>query len=301
MDLLSEYLNYLAVEKGLAKNSRMAYERDLRKYLDFLKSENTDINQASTEQLILFLDLLRKTGQSPASVARIISATRSFYKFLLLEGHCSQNAAANVRTPKKPRYLPGVLSIEEIGRILDVSDNTPLGLRDRAILELLYSAGIRVSELTGLDVDDIDFESGYLTCFGKGSKQRVVPLGRAALDIAGRYLRDGRPALAKGYREKALIINSHGRRLSRQSCWKAVKKYAARAGVSPVYPHSLRHSFATHLLIGGADLRAVQEMLGHASIATTQIYTTLSRQDLKEIYLESHPRAKERGKGGQNG
>lgn len=294
MDQLSEFLNHLSVEKGLSLNSRMAYERDLRKYLDFLKSKNISFEDVDTDTVTSFLDYLKKIGLSPASRARNISALRSFYKFLLLEGYQGDNVVSDIDSPVKVRYLPGVLSVEQVKRILSFPDDTPIGKRDGLIIELLYSAGIRVSELVDLDIGDIDIDTGYLTCTGKGSKQRVVPLGRIATSATCEYLQNGRPRIMKNSGEKGLIINTRGTRLSRQSCWKIVKKYADRAGIKDVYPHSLRHSFATHLLTGGADLRAVQEMLGHSSITTTQIYTSLSRQDLKEIYSESHPRARKR-------
>lgn len=241
MDFPGEFLNYLTVEKGLAKNSRLAYKRDLRKYLIYLDDNKIDIKEISSEQITSFLDYLRRQGLRPASIARAISAVRSFYKFMVLEGYCQTSALTDTRSPKKIRRLPHVLSITEVLRMLDIKDQTPLG--------------------------------------------------HTALEVAGEYLANGRPRLVKVWREKALILNNRGRRLSRQSSWKIVKKYAERAGISSVYPHILRHSFATHLLLGGADLRAVQEMLGHASISTTQIYTALSREDLKEIYFASHPRA----------
>ncbi len=292
MDRLSEFLNYLSVEKGLSGNSRMAYERDLKKYLSYLESKNTKLEDVDTDRITAFLDHLKKVGLSPSSRARNLSALRSFYKFLLLEGYQGENVVSDIDSPVKIRYLPDVLSVAEVEKILSFPDDTPTGKRDRLIIELLYSAGIRVSELVGLDIGDVDIDSGYLNCTGKGQKQRVVPLGGVAARATREYLQNGRPRIVKNSGEKGLIINTRGTRLSRQSCWKVVKKYANRAGIKDVYPHSLRHSFATHLLAGGADLRAVQEMLGHSSITTTQIYTSLSRQDLKEIYFEAHPRAR---------
>lgn len=294
MELLAEFINYLAVEKGLSLNSQSAYRRDLKKYFFFLESRKIKLADAAADDITVFLNQMKKNGLNASSVARLVSSLRSFYKFLLLEGRLDSNAASDLHTPAKSKRLPEVITIAEVSRLLDVTDNTALGQRDRVILELLYGCGVRVSELRDLNVSDIDLDEGYLSCIGKGSKQRIVPLGNKAFEAVTQYFSNGRPQLAKKWMEKALILNVRGRRISRQSCWKIVKRYAARAGVENIYPHSLRHSFATHMLTGGADLRAVQELLGHASISTTQIYTALSRQDLKEIYLESHPRAGKR-------
>lgn len=294
MDLLSEFINYLAVEKGLSRNSQSAYRRDLKKYFVFLDYKKIRLTDAAPGDITAFLDHERKKGLNSSSLARLVSSLRSFYKFMLLEGRLESNAASDLHTPAGTKRLPKVITIAEVSRLLDFADDTALGRRDRVILELLYGCGVRVSELKDLNVGDIDLDEAYLICIGKGSKQRIVPLGHKALEAVSQYLSGGRPALAKKPAERALILNARGQRLSRQSCWKIVKRYAARAGVDNLYPHRLRHSFATHLLTGGADLRAVQELLGHASISTTQIYTALSRQDLKEIYLESHPRASKR-------
>jgi integrase/recombinase XerD len=294
--LLNEFLSYIAVEKGLSPNSCLAYKRDLKKYLEFLGEAGlTNIKQAEPELITGFLDSLRRAGQAPNSVARAVSGLRSFHKFLVLEGFTDANPTDHLRSPKKPLRLPAVLPLDQIESILSQPfPATPAGRRDRAIIELLYSCGLRVSELASLDVGDIDFEDGCLICTGKGSKQRLVPFGRRAAEALSDYL-PLRPVLSgQNYREKALFLNFRGKRLTRQSCWALLKRYAAKAGVEKVYPHRLRHSFATHLLTGGADLRAVQEMLGHSSVSTTQIYTSLSKQDLREIYREAHPRAKAR-------
>ena len=292
--MLNEFLGYLTVEKGLSRNTTQAYKRDLKKYLLFLKSrEIKKLSDVTPIIITEFLDFLRGQKQAPASVARAVASLRAFHKFLLVEEVLSTNPADDLISPKKPLRLPGVLSIHEVDLLLSQPfPLSPIGRRDRAILETLYAAGLRVSELVGLDVDDIDFEGSYLLCLGKGSKQRLVPFGDSAKGALEDYLSLRKMLGKENYRETALFLNARGTRLSRQSCWKLVKKYAGRAGIKKLYPHALRHSFATHLLKGGADLRAVQEMLGHASISTTQIYTSLSRTDRHEIYLESHPRAR---------
>jgi len=292
--LLTEYLGYVTVEKGLAHNSCLAYKRDLTKYLAFLDDFGiSKIDEVCPEIITGFLDALKRAGLAPASIARTVACLRGFHKFLVLEEMSSVNPTEDLVTPKKPLRLPGVLSIDQVEALLAQSfPKTPGGCRDRAMLETLYACGLRVSELIGLDTGDLDFDGGCLICTGKGSKQRLVPFGGGAGEAIQDYLAL-RSVLSKSrYRETALFLNARGTRLSRQSGWKIVKKYAANVGITRIYPHSLRHSFATHLLKGGADLRAVQEMLGHASVSTTQIYTSLSRDDLREIYRESHPRAR---------
>lgn len=291
---VSEFLAYLSIERGLADNTVKAYQRDLAKYQAFLEQKKVSYNTATAADITEFFNNLKQKNFSPASLARLTATLRAFYKFLLMEGLIKSSPTADLKTPKKPLRLPHALTIEQVEAVLNQKfPPTPAGYRSKAILETLYATGLRVSELTSLDLDDVDFEADYLICFGKGSKQRVVPFGSQAKKSLQAYLRFSRPVLLRNnWRQKALFLNARGGRLSRQSCWQIVKQAAKQAGIKKIYPHSLRHSFATHLLKGGADLRSVQEMLGHASISTTQIYTSLTKDDLKEIYLETHPRAR---------
>jgi integrase/recombinase XerD len=230
------------------------------------------------------------------SVARALSAVRSFHRFLVREGVTDRDPAAAVAQPRLPRSLPRPIPVEEVERLLDAPDpSTPAGLRDKAILELLYGSGLRISELTGSDVDDLELEDGSVRVLGKGGKEREVPLGSFAREAIEAYLTRGRPALASGATRGALFLNARGGRLSRQSCARLLGRYVRLAGIERrVTLHTLRHSFATHLLEGGADVRVVQELLGHASVATTQIYTLVSARHLREVYEESHPRARRR-------
>jgi integrase/recombinase XerD len=232
-----------------------------------------------------------------SSVARALAAVRSFHRFLVAEGEAELDPTAAAVRPRVPRSLPRPLSVEEVARIVEApSGQEPAALRDRALLETLYGAGVRVSEAVGLDVDDVDLEEGTVRVLGKGSKERIVPIGRMAREAVGAYLSGGRPALASARTRGALFLNTRGGRLSRQGCWHVLKASAARAGVRKrVTPHTMRHSFATHLLEGGADVRVVQELLGHASLTTTQIYTLVSEQHLREVYLTAHPRARRGG------
>lgn len=293
--LLREFLNYLSVEKGVSVNTLKAYERDLTSYLQFLESKNiSNINSLKRLDIVDYLAHLREVKYSPASISRKLAAVKSFHKFMIKEGLASKLPTSELRHPKLAKKLPIVLTVEEVNKILEQpKGREPLTLRDKAILELMYASGMRVSELVGLDIDDVDKESGTVRCFGKGSKERYVPIGSFAMEALNDYLESSRPKLMKKLRPTALFLNARGKRLTRQWCWKIFKHYVEQAGISKkVYPHSLRHSFATHLLAAGADLRAIQEMLGHAFISTTQVYTKLTRHDIKEIYLETHPRAR---------
>ncbi len=284
-----EYLNYLLVEKGVSRNTFQSYQRDLLDYLLFLRKKGLSLNKAQDEDLIAFLS---QKKYSPTTARRKISSVKGFYRFLLMEGKITQ-LNLDFSLPKIPKKLPEVLTIREINKLLNTPQgDSPVSFRDRALLEVLYGAGLRVSELISLNLGDISLKKGNLRCFGKGAKERIVPLGRYAIHALSHYLVRGRPLLVKGLRESALFVNQRGKRLTRQGCWLILKKYAKQAGIKKIHPHSLRHSFASHLLEGGADLRSVQELLGHSSITTTQIYTHLSKGKLREIYEAAHPRAR---------
>jgi integrase/recombinase XerD len=300
------YLDHLAVERGLSDNTLQAYRRDLARYLSFLAKRDVgkagEVDEAIVRSFLASLSASTHGEDDRAyratSVARTLSAVRSFHRFLLREGITPGDPAAGVMQPKIPRSLPRPLSVDEIARLLEAPDpRTPAGLRDRAILELLYGAGLRISELTGLDVDDLDLDEGSVRVLGKGGKEREVPVGRFAREAVDAYLTRGRPALASRSSRAALFLNQRGGRLTRQSCARLLGRYATLAEISRhVSLHTLRHSFATHLLEGGADVRVVQELLGHASVATTQIYTLVTKEHLREVYYTSHPRAR-RGSG----
>lgn len=291
--LVDDFLTYLAIERGLSGNTLQAYRKDLSDYLCFLKDKGeSDLTNIEIDFLLDYQTYLRKSYNS-RSVARKIAALRSFYKFLVREGMVENFPLAEVKSPRRSLKLPHVLSTQEVEILLEQpKDSHPLAVRDKAILEALYASGLRVSELVLLNTGDIDLSEGYLRCFGKGSKERVVPIGEKAIQALELYLVKSRPKLAKRLSEYALFLNVRGNRISRQSCWKIVKKYAKAAGIRRIYPHALRHSFATHMLENGADLRTVQELLGHASISTTQIYTQVNRSYLWEVYMRSHPRAR---------
>ncbi len=295
-DLLREYLNYQSVERGLAKNSIEAYKRDITNYLEFLeKKKISSVDKIDYQTVLDYLTKLKKKKLAPSTISRNAAAIKTFHKFLIREGLTENFPTANLKLPKTPRRLPKVFSVGQIINLLNQPQGlTPAGLRDKAILEVLYGAGVRVSELISLNIEDIDFESGYIRVFGKGSKERIVPIGSYALEAISDYLKKGRIKMTKGYYSDALFLNQRGKRLTRQGCWKILNKYAKQAGLKNVHPHSLRHSFATNLLQAGADLRSVQEMLGHADISTTQIYTHVSREHLKEVYMMNHPRARKR-------
>jgi len=303
-DPVGRFLDHLTVERGLARNTIDAYRRDLARYLDFLRSRGVaDPVRAGEPAISEFVAHLSRTEFAPgqryraASVARALAAVRSFHRFLVREGESEADPAEAVARPKVPRNLPRPLTVDEVAAIVGApaDDGTPVSLRDRAILETLYGAGLRISELVGLDVDDVDLDEGSVRAVGKGSKERLVPLGRYGVRAVQAYLVRGRPALAASRSGGALFLNQRGGRLTRQGCTNIVKSMARRAGLRKrVTPHMLRHSFATHLLEGGADVRVVQELLGHASVATTQIYTLVTKDRLREVYFDAHPRARRR-------
>ncbi|HEX9123837.1 MAG TPA: site-specific tyrosine recombinase XerD [Actinomycetota bacterium] len=298
---IQRFLDHVAVERGLAANTVQAYRRDLGRYRRTLSERGVHDGAAATrEDVAAFVAGLSASTHDDGrpyratSVVRALSTVRSFHRFLVREGDALRDPSSTVVRPRMPRSLPRPLSVEDVLKLLAApSDASATGLRDRGMLETLYGAGLRVSELTGLDVDDVDLEGRSVRVFGKGGKEREVPLGTYAREAVGAYLTRGRPLLATPRSRAALFLNHRGGRLSRQSCGRMVTEYARRAGIRKrVTPHMLRHSFATHLLEGGADVRVVQELLGHASVATTQVYTLVTEEHLREVYFTAHPRAR---------
>jgi integrase/recombinase XerD len=293
---ISSYLTHVQVEKGLASNTLSAYRRDMAKFEDFAKKRKLALNAVKGDDLVDFLASLYRQKLESKTVARHLVTLRNFFRHAQVQGLISEDPTAHLESPKIRRSLPGYLRLEEVEKLLELPDQkTPLGLRDRAMLEVLYSTGLRVSELTSLRVTDLDMKVGCVRCIGKGDKERLVPVGRKALGIVERYLRDGRTALSGPGRGSAgafLFVNRRGGRISRVGVWKIFSAYGRKAGLRvPLTPHMLRHSFATHLLERGADLRSVQLMLGHSDISTTQIYTHVVEERLKQIYKAHHPRA----------
>ncbi|HSK75405.1 MAG TPA: site-specific tyrosine recombinase XerD [Thermoanaerobaculia bacterium] len=290
--VLDRYLESLAVERGLAQNSVDAYRRDLSRLGEDLAKRGGDLTTADAQALSAHLRDLRRQGLSPRSIARALAALRGFYEHMVAAGDRVDNPAVNLLPPKLWKTLPNVLSEHEVEALLAAPDvNTPLGMRDRAMFELLYATGLRVSELVGLKLPQLRLDVGFLVAFGKGSKERVVPVGEQAEHWVKRYLREVRPELAAG-RHQAVFVNHRGEEMTRMGFWKILRKQGLEAGIRTSFsPHTLRHSFATHLLEHGADLRAVQTMLGHSDISTTEIYTHVHKERLKSLYDRFHPRS----------
>jgi integrase/recombinase XerD len=314
--LLVEHDTWLTVERGLAANSLAAYRRDLRRYAEFLRERGEqDPTAVSEETVLAYVEHLKSARDedgrarfAPASVARALVAVRSFHRFCLEEGFLAVDPSEEVGAPRVPQGIPKALTEAEVEALLGaVVGDTARALRDRAIVETLYATGIRISELVGLDRRDLDLDDGLVRVLGKGGKERIVPVGRSARDALGAHLAHGRPQLVRpdrttGADREAVILNVRGGRLSRQSCWKIVRTAGERAGLTGrLSPHVLRHSCATHMLERGADIRVVQELLGHASISTTQVYTKVSPERLKAVYEAAHPRARFPESGGRTG
>jgi integrase/recombinase XerD len=300
-DPVERFLDHLTVERGLSRHTVEAYRRDLRRYGGFLRKRRVrDPAAAGESDIEAFVANLSESEYVPgrryraSSVARTLAAVRSLHRFLLQEGDAGSDPAEGVARPRVPRTLPKPLSVDEVGALVAApGEDGVVALRDRALLETLYGAGLRISELVSLDVDDVDIEEGSVRAVGKGSKERVVPLGRYGVRALDRYLVRARPVLAAARSGAALFLNQRGGRLTRQGCTNILKSAARRAGLRKrVTPHVLRHSFATHLLEGGADVRVVQELLGHASLSTTQVYTLVTKDRLRDVYFSSHPRAR---------
>jgi len=291
--LLDQFLHYLTVEKGLAKNTLEAYSHDLNRFLDYLQEKRIeDVLGATKLDVRAFLLTLRVRKLSNKTIVRNLVAIRTFFRFLTQEGKLESNPVEDLESPQLAKTLPEILSLREVEELLEApKPQTPLGIRDQSMLEMLYATGMRVSELVSLQMNQLNLEGGYVLLFGKGSKERAVPLGAEAIKRVSDYLKGARQMLLKGKESPFLFLNRSGRKMSRQVFWKKIKTYGRRAGIrKKITPHLLRHSFASHLLARGADLRSVQMLLGHADISTTQIYTHVTGERLKQVHKRHHPR-----------
>lgn len=297
-EFLDLYLDYLAVEKGLAKNSLASYRTDLRKFGAWLEANSIDIASVERTQIVRYFQSLRSAGISARSVARALAAIRGLFRFLVAEKHLDHDPAENIDNPKLWATLPKSLQPSEVEALLRAPDrNAPDGLRDAAMLELLYATGLRVSELIRVKNEDVELDAGFLRTMGKGSKERIVPFGDSARAAIVAYIERGRPVFVKRA-DAHLFLSTRGTAMSRQSFWMKIVRYARQAGITAhISPHVLRHSFATHLLEGGADLRSVQELLGHADLATTELYTHVTDGRRRALYFEAHPHARRRTDG----
>jgi integrase/recombinase XerD len=290
LKVLKEFSTYLSVEKGLAPNSVDSYSLDLAKFAAFMDDRGKDLRCLQKQDIVDYLDMLRDRGAAVSSVCRSMSSIRGLARYMLEQGAIDEDPAENLTSPRKWASLPKALSIEAVRDLLQVKGTNSLALRDICMVELIYSSGLRVSELVGLKVMDFNLEAGYVRIMGKGSKERVVPVHERAIESIRRYLAELRPRLMKGRVSEYLFVTARGKPMTRQRFWQALKDYGKAAGVD-LSPHTLRHSFATHMLEGGADLRSLQKMLGHSDISTTQIYTKVSLSRAKEVHEKHHPRA----------
>lgn len=292
--IIEEYLKFIQIEKGLSENTIGAYRRDLKKYQLYMQEQKiAHIDFIDRQTIQECLGSLIDQGASAKSIARFISTIRSFHQFALREKYAAKDPTVLIETPKYEKKLPDVLDVEEVIQLLETPDLTENnGYRDRTILELLYATGMRVTELIQIEIDDVNLIMGFVKVFGKGNKERIIPLGDTVIEYLDTYINTVRPQLLKKTVTNVLFLNLHGRPLTRQGIWKLIKQYGLRANITKTLtPHTLRHSFATHLLENGADLRAVQEMLGHSDISTTQLYTHVSKTQIRQMYNQFHPRA----------
>lgn len=298
---IKRFLTYLSVEKGFSENTLAAYQNDLSQLAAFVEEEASKTGEMpswsnfSRQTMLAYQLNLKERNYAATTLARKIAAAKSFFKFMMTEGKITENPTQNVASPNVGRLLPKPISLKQVRLLLDqpAKQSTPEAKRDRAMLELLYASGMRVSELISLNLDDIDIEGGFVRCLGKGNKERMIPIYRQAAIVVDEYTREARPQIVRRDSEKALFLNRRGERLTRQGFWQILKGYAKAAGLdAEITPHTLRHSFATHMLSGGADLRSVQELLGHANISTTQVYTHLTSDHVRHTYEKAHPRAK---------
>jgi len=292
--MLKQFIVYLAEERQLAPNTVESYERDLASYIHFIgMRKGLRLEEATKSHIAQYLQELKRLGRAPATLSRALVSIRRFCQYLVREGMIGSDPTAGLETPKLEKRMPKIISVQDVERLLEAPDtSSPAGMRDKAMLELLYATGIRVSELISLNTDDVNPELGFVRCVGQRAKERIVPLGRVAAGWLEKYAGTMRGALVREADERALFVNQHGARLTRQGFWKIIKRYARESHIdAEITPHTLRHSFAAHLLENGADLRAVQEMLGHSDISTTQVYMQMAKPRMKEIYDRSHPRA----------
>lgn len=295
-NIIQEFLATLRVEEGLADNTVASYQNDLKKFQNYLSEQKIDsVTKIKQSDIIWQINQLNEAGLAVTTLSRYLSSLRHFFRFLRLENIIENNPMEKIALPKNRKHLPQVLSLDDVERLLEIPDiNTALGLRDRAILEVMYATGMRVSELINLKLGDVHLELGFIQTIGKGDKERIMPLGEIAQEWLVRFVNEGRIKLVRDEEQthNCIFLNNHGRPLSRQGIWKNMKRLCLQAGITKnVSPHTLRHSFATHLLENGADLRIVQELLGHTDISTTQIYTHIQQSYLRETYLKNHPRA----------
>jgi len=292
-DHIEQFIYFMEVERGVSPNTVQSYRRDIRKFTEYILRIKKGLKDVDRNTIADFLMYLKDQGLSATSIARNLAALKTFWKFLVTERIVSENIAAIVETPRVWKNIPDILNRDEVDKLLEApSGRRWMGIRDRAILELMYATGMRVSEVSGLKKSGINLEAGFVRCFGKGGKERIVPLGGKARKAITRYIEDSREKLREKTRDDHLFLSRLGKSLSRQSVWKMIQKYASEAGIKKhITPHMLRHSFATHLLEGGAELRGVQQMLGHADISTTQIYTHINKERLRKVHQKYHPRA----------